>query len=81
MTADRRAAHIEEAYRLLAGESYRIGMDGTQTKAEHFCSLAADLERIDRAIAPGSTPFAQMAETIRAVFTELIAAKGESHDR
>jgi hypothetical protein len=74
--SEERRAHIEEAFRLLAGKAYRIGMDGTQIEVEHFCSLAADLERIDCAIgAPGSTPFAQMAETIRAVFTELIAAR------
>lgn len=69
-------AHIEEAYRLLAGEAYRIHGDGSTEQAEHFCTIAADLYRIDRAIgAPGGTPFAKMADTIQAVFVELIAAR------
>lgn len=69
--------HIEEAYQLLAGEAYRVDpVDGTKTKIEDFCTLAEELERIDRALGPpGSTVFAGMAEQIRAVFTEIIAAR------
>ena len=67
--------HIEEAYRLLAGEAYRIDAHIPQ-KMAHFCTIAQDLRRIDAAIsARGSTPFAKMADTIEAVFVEIIAAR------
>jgi hypothetical protein len=48
----------------------------------HFCAIAQDLRRIDAAIsAPGSTPFSKMADTIEAVFVEIIAAREESNGK
>ena len=80
MTADRRA-HIEEAFRLLNGEAYCITDAGTE-RASLFCTIANDLRRIDAAIGPsGESTFARMADTLDAVFTEIVAALGADNDR
>lgn len=74
--------HIAEAFRLLNGEAYRITDEGEE-RAPLFCTIATDLRRIDAAIGPsGSTAFAKMADTIQAVFVEIVAAQEQPpHDR
>ena len=72
--------HIEEAYRLLTGEAYRMDLvDGELQEAkaaENFCTIAEELERIDRAIGTaGQSMFANMAQEIRAAYVEIIAAR------
>lgn len=71
-------AHVEEAYRLLTSEAYRIPVGGEKKQIEGFCGVVADLRRIDSAIGPrGESVFSKMAETIEAAYTEIKLARME----
>lgn len=70
------AAHIEEAYKLLSGEAYRGTGPENMVQVEGFCTIVADLERIDSAIGPaGESVFAMIADTINAAYVEIKAAR------
>lgn len=68
--------HVDEAYRLLTGEVYKVMEDGDSIPVTGICSMAWDLQRVDAQIGPkGASMFAKMAETLHAAYVEITAAK------
>lgn len=68
--------HIDEAFRLLTGEVYKVMEDGSSLPVTGICTMAWDLQRIDQQMGPtGASVFAKMADTLHATYIEITAAK------
>jgi hypothetical protein len=69
-------AHVDEAYRLLTAECFRMTIGDKMMPQPNFCGIAADLRRIDSQIgAKGQSIFAPMADAIQAAYVEIQAAR------
>lgn len=67
--------HIEAGLKALSLEAWRHTPYVGWETLEHF-TIAEELDRVDRAIGPrGASMFAKLADDIRAVYTELEAAR------
>jgi hypothetical protein len=67
--------HLNEAIEHLTLEAYR-GRDPENMERDYNFTLAEELERIDRALGPkGSSLLYPMADSIRAAFVEIKAAR------
>ena len=72
--------HIEAALKALTVEAYQSADGETWTPVETF-TIAEELDRVDCAIGPrGTSMFANLADTIREVHTELIAARNAAKE-